>query len=105
MYEYHIVTLPHLSSPPSISILTLILQSCHYIGLDNNDTPTVSYSSSLSPGVAFCLEPGLYVGLITNQLMLITSLTGMMRFLRNYDILVSESKIRSSMWIIKLWIF
>lgn len=37
-------------------------QSCHYIGLDNNDTPTVSYGAPLTPGVAFCIEPGLYVG-------------------------------------------
>ncbi|KAK8801606.1 hypothetical protein WA588_005892 [Blastocystis sp. NMH] len=34
--------------------------SCHYIGLDNNDTPTVSYGAPLTPGVAFCIEPGLY---------------------------------------------
>ncbi|KAK8793845.1 hypothetical protein WA171_002975 [Blastocystis sp. BT1] len=34
--------------------------SCHYIGLDNNDTPTVGYSTPLTPGVAFCIEPGLY---------------------------------------------
>ena len=32
----------------------------HYIGLDNNDTPTISCNTPLAPGVTFCIEPGLY---------------------------------------------
>ena len=38
----------------------------HYIGLDNNDTPTISCNTPLAPGVAFCIEPGLYVRLGEN---------------------------------------
>lgn len=38
----------------------------HYIGLDNNDTPTISCNTPLAPGVTFCIEPGLYVRLGEN---------------------------------------
>lgn len=34
----------------------------HFIGLDNYDTPTVPFNTPFAPGVAFCIEPGLYVG-------------------------------------------
>ncbi|KAK8825893.1 hypothetical protein WA577_001062, partial [Blastocystis sp. JDR] len=32
----------------------------HFIGLDNYDTPTVPFNTPFAPGVAFCIEPGLY---------------------------------------------
>ena len=34
----------------------------HFIGLDNYDTPTVPFNTPFAPGVAFCIEPGLYGG-------------------------------------------
>ena len=38
------------------------MQIGHFIGLDNYDTPTVPFNTPFAPGVAFCIEPGLYVG-------------------------------------------
>ncbi|KAA0199906.1 putative Xaa-Pro aminopeptidase 3 [Fasciolopsis buskii] len=33
----------------------------HYLGLDIHDTPTISYSRRLEPGMIFPLEPGIYL--------------------------------------------
>lgn len=33
----------------------------HYIGLDVHDTPSISRSLSLTPGVTITIEPGIYI--------------------------------------------
>ncbi|VDP92398.1 unnamed protein product [Echinostoma caproni] len=50
---------------PQTNSFSLIQDVCphhvgHYLGLDIHDTPTVSYSRRLEPGVVFPLEPGIY---------------------------------------------
>lgn len=33
----------------------------HYLGMDVHDTPTISRSNPLAPGMVFTVEPGVYI--------------------------------------------
>ena len=78
--------------------------TCHYIGLDNNDTPSISANTPLVPGVSFCIEPGIYVSQRKVNDWLI-SLMEVKKYLKNCVILVYVLKIHYYMLIPRVLIF
>lgn len=79
-------------------------QSCHYIGLDNNDTPSISTTTPLVSGVAFCIEPGVYVR-DNGDGDLICSLMEVKRYLKSYVILVFVQRIQYCMLTLRVLMY